>query len=205
MRHTLRRLNVSEIAEACGLAAGTVSLRLNTAGIAPAEVIGKRKLFDTPQALRLLLGNSELDPRAEKGRLDAAKADLAELEVAERRGDLVPRAQLEETLVALCSGVAMRMQSIPSKAGPEVRIADSDVEAEELLRVYINQGLEDLVAAGDDVRRRVEARSGEAGDGARAGRAPASPKANGGRVGGRRAGAVDGERGGAGAVEDVES
>lgn len=201
-RRSLRLLNVSEIAEVCGLAPATVSSKLNGAGIAPAEVVGKTKLFDAPQALRLLIAGDDLDPKKEKARLDSARADLAELDLATKRGELIPRADHEESVIALCSGVALRIGSIPSKAAPEVRIAPSDLEAEDVLRGFIDEALSELADAGEELRRRALARrsDGSERDSSRGASAPAEADRR--RVGRRRKGAVAGVSGGAGALED---
>src|SRR5262245_15929749 len=133
-RRSLRKLNITELGEVSGLSQGTISAKLNSAGVAPAEVVGARKLFDAPQAMRVLLGGDALDPKRENARLDAARADLAELDLAAKRGDYVPLSEHEELLFVLCSGLVMKMRGIPSRAAPEVRVAASDAEGEAVLR-----------------------------------------------------------------------
>ena len=64
-RRSLRSLNISELAEVSGLSPSTVSANLNRSSIAPV-VIGKRKVYDAPAALRYLLAGEELDPRVER-------------------------------------------------------------------------------------------------------------------------------------------
>lgn len=200
-RASLRFLNVSEIAELAELAPGTVSAKLNASGI-ESKAVGKRKLYDAPKALKFLLCGDDLDPKVQRARLDCAKADLAELELATKRGELIPSSDHEESVIALCSGVALRIGSIPSKAAPEVRIAPSDVEAEDLLRGFIDEALTELADAGEELRRRALARGSEERERPGAGRAQASAEADRRAVGRRRKDPVSGVGGRAGPVAD---
>ena len=172
----------------------------------PVSVTSQVKVYDAPQALRLLIAGDELDPKREKARLDSVRADLEQLKLETQRGELVPVADHEEALIALCSAVALRLGSIPSKAGPEIRIAASDVEAETILRKFLDEAREELAAAGDELLKRLEvARRRDERASARAESAAAAAKEDGGAVGGRRKGAVPGVRRRAGKLEDESS
>ena len=140
-----------------------------------------------------------LDLVAERARLAKAQADQTELKNAELRGELVPRGDLESSLVALASAIVLRLDSIPSKAGPVVRATETDAEGEAVLRRYIDEARVELADLGRDVLEgRLELRlvapcdEGSGGDGARG--APAAAPADGERVGRPRAKAKPGKR-----------
>lgn len=200
-RTSLRNLNITQLSEVSGLAQGTISAALNKAGLKPVST-GKQKLFDAPQALRVLLTGSDLDPRAERARLDSAKADLAELELQRKRGDLLDASTVEAIGAAVTAGLQMRIMGLRN-LGPEVRIAASDAEASEIIENAARDALAELARLDgvvDDARRAGQARVEVV-----AGDADATAEADGGGVGGRGASALDGERSGAGSVEDEPS
>jgi hypothetical protein len=160
-------LNVSEISEVSGLSPATVSAQLNRAGIAPAKVVGKRKLFDAPQALRLLLGGDELDPKKERARLDCARASLTELELEERRGSLVDALDVQAMGAAVMTGVTMRVMAIRNIA-PEIRAARSDAEGAEILEDAAREALAEIARLGTIVGEINGAKPDRDVDGARA-------------------------------------
>jgi hypothetical protein len=154
-RASLRRLNCAELAELTGLSNGTVSAKLNRAGLEPAEVRGRVKVFDSPRALAVLLGASELDPRTERARLDAERADAQALANRVRRGELLEAADVEAAGAAVMSGVTQRFSSLHGVA-PELRAASSDAEAAEILAAAVREALSEIARMGeivDDARR----------------------------------------------------
>jgi len=103
-------------------------------------------------------GSGDLDLVAERARLAKEQADQAALKNAQLRGELIPAADHEESLIALASGVALRIRAVPTRAAPEVRLATTDREAEELLRRFIDEALEELADAGDAMLEQAAAR-----------------------------------------------
>jgi hypothetical protein len=65
------------------------------------------------------------------------KRELAELELAQKRRELIPEADFEAALVSVTSPIAMRLDALPLRA-PEVRACASDAEAENKLREIVN-------------------------------------------------------------------
>lgn len=165
---------------------------------------GRTKVFDAPSALRLLLGAGDLDPKVELARLNKERADNTALKNAELRSELIPREHYEESVISLCSALASRLGAVPSKAAPEVRISASDVEAEEVLRRFIDEARDELAAAGERVLDRVARRSSRRPWASSAGSEVTSEEDGVGMVG-RGEGAVSGELGGAGPVENGSS
>lgn len=103
-------------------------------------------------------GYGELDLAAERARLAKEQADSQAMKNSELRGELIPRGDVEPLMCMLTSGVKLRLGSVPSRAAPEVRLAGSDVEAEELLRHFIDEALNELAEAGERIQREAEQR-----------------------------------------------
>ncbi|HTO48145.1 MAG TPA: winged helix-turn-helix domain-containing protein [Burkholderiales bacterium] len=125
-RRSLRRLNIAELAEVSGLSPSTVSARLNRSGLAPAAVVGTRKVYDAPAALRYLLAGEDLDPQRERARLDRARAESQELELSRQRGALVPAESLDSTLIALATVAAGHLQALGSRLAVPLAAAGGD-------------------------------------------------------------------------------
>lgn len=168
-RRSLRLLNVSEIAEVAGVSPATVSAGLNAAGIAPAEVIGKRKTFDAPQALRTLLSPDSLDPAKERAKLDAAKREMLELQISEKRRSLVPSADVDHGYIALATTTSALMLSIPSAIALELASEADPSKCQDILEKAIHAALTDLAEAGRRAVARIDAEEAaerlDAGDG----------------------------------------
>ena len=74
-----------------------------------------------------------LDPERERARKDAAMADKLELEVAARRGELVPAAEAESEVAAVFADAGDRLDEIGPRLlarHPEARALVEEVEAE---------------------------------------------------------------------------
>jgi hypothetical protein len=80
----------------------------------------------------------------EKARRERTLADLAELELAEKRGELVRRSDVERSLAGRLVAVRERAISMPDRLTARIRGAESDAEAHKLFRDEVLQMLEDL-------------------------------------------------------------
>jgi phage terminase Nu1 subunit (DNA packaging protein) len=138
------------------------------------------------------------DYEAERARLTKAQADKTELEAAELAGSLVRVDEVEAEWSRMLGSMRSRLLSLPSKAGPRVRVALNDEEAAALIEAEILEALQELSTDGippttRDRRVRAEARA--------EGSAPAA-EADGKPVGGPVPAPVRRKRGRAGAVEN---
>jgi hypothetical protein len=139
-----------------------------------------------------------LDLNAERTRLTKAQADKTELEAAELAGSLVRVDEVEAEWARMLGSMRSRLLSLPSKAGPRVRVALNDEEAAALIEAEVLEALQELSTDGippttRDRRVRAEARA----EGAH----PAA-EAHGKPVGGPVPAPVRRKRGRAGAVEN---
>lgn len=108
----------------------------------------RAKHYDSATALRVLFGGladgDRLDPSAERARLDRARAELSELELSRRRGELIP---VPEVAAAWSQNVAIakgRLLSLPSRVSGDVLRLKSQREVENLIRDQITNILEEL-------------------------------------------------------------
>lgn len=102
-------------------------------------------------------GSSTLD--AERTRLTAARADMAELERAEKRRLVLPAPETAAAWGDMHSLVRTRLLSIPDRVAPEVHKLGSVASARNAIRAAIREALEDLA------RTNVELEPDGEGDG----------------------------------------
>lgn len=80
----------------------------------------------------------------EDTRLAKAKADKAEMEVAEMRGQLIPTEQISDALHGAVVIMKTRLAGIPAKAAPLAHAAPSVAAAEKLIRDQVDEALAEL-------------------------------------------------------------
>jgi len=135
-----------------------VSKALARSALQPVSVHGRVKVFDAPQALRLLLvGEDALDAAQERAKLDAAKREMLELQIREKKRELVPAADVDHGYIALATAVSGRIQSIPSSLALELSSETNPSKCQEILKKAIHGALSDLANAGARAVARVAA------------------------------------------------
>ena len=119
--HRLNCLSVSRLAALVGIHRTTATRRLTRSGVKPVGGHGRAVLYYAPDVLKLRdFARRPLDPAAEKARLDAAKADATELELARRRGERVEADEVEWGLTEVSSVLRTRLLAVPAKVAPEL-------------------------------------------------------------------------------------
>ena len=86
---------------------------------------------------------SQANKADEDARLARARADKAEMELAEARGLLVPADQIGEALNSAVQIMRTRVLAIPSKAAPRVGAKDV-AAAEQVIRAEVVEALSEL-------------------------------------------------------------
>ena len=89
------------------------------------------------------------DYEQERARKMRADADKAELDLAERRGELVSAAKVREEGFTLGSAISQRILGIPHRIAPELASLDDPREITRFLEVELREALERLSAAED--------------------------------------------------------
>lgn len=81
---------------------------------------------------------------AEDARLQRAKADIAEMDAAEKRGELIPRHQVAEALHSAVIIMKTRLNAIAAKVAPLANAAPSVADAERHIREQVDEALDGL-------------------------------------------------------------
>ena len=87
-------------------------------------------------------GRPSLDGDSRK-RLDAARADLAELELAEKTRELIPVQEMADGINVMVSNMKARLVAIPSKTAPLIS-PDAPARTEKIIREQIYEALDEL-------------------------------------------------------------
>lgn len=119
-RRDLATLTTAELAFLTRRKGETVRSRLTETGVEPVREDGRTRWWDARAALPVLLAAEELDPRAERARLDRARAEREELEVARRRGELLERDDVIETWSAAAGTVKRILRALPKRLAARV-------------------------------------------------------------------------------------
>lgn len=138
-------LSTAELADLLGVSARTVQT------LAKEQVIPKAERGRFPLAavtayctfIREDARRGPADFQEERARLTRARADVAEIELAQRRGELLRREDVDAAMIGAFSRVRARLLAIPSKAAPLVAMTDVNA-ADATLRKEINSALKEL-------------------------------------------------------------
>lgn len=90
------------------------------------------------------------DYASERARFIRARADLAEMEAAEKRGAVIPAADVEAAWIAVLARLRTRLLALPDRLAPLVHAEASPAGVRDTLRGALREALEEL--AETDVR-----------------------------------------------------
>lgn len=164
-------LTQNALAVAFRLDRRTVARRLDRAGVQPVERRGNQARFDLHDAALALLEDELADRLAvaaedanaitlaeARRRRAVAEAKLAELNAAQREGELIPGDAGEKIVVDLATATRQRLLAVPPKTALEHAAGgDSPAVHKDISERAIREALEELSAAGDEAQRRLEA------------------------------------------------
>ena len=100
----------------------------------------------------------EADYNAARARREQALAELAEIELGTKRGELIPADQVEQAWSAIVSVMRQRLLSLPSRLAAVVPGHSTHQETEAAAMKLVRECLTDLASAGEDGMRLAEAR-----------------------------------------------
>lgn len=113
---------------------------------------------------------------AERARLIKAKADLAEMDAAQRRGDLLPATGVEEAWIAVLGRLRARLLVLPDRLAPLVHEETTIAGARALIRRTVAETLTELAQTRVAVSAYPD-RTGATGDGGAPGAGDPDPAA----------------------------
>src|SRR5262249_27340277 len=116
-RRALTRVTIANLTELTGRSTEWLRKRLlEEPPVAPAEKTAREIWYPAPEALqRVYIGSEVMTPAVERARKDRADAELKELQLRERRNELVPAADVIEVIVGLWKQASARFQSLRTK------------------------------------------------------------------------------------------
>jgi phage terminase Nu1 subunit (DNA packaging protein) len=152
-RDSVRMLSVSQLREATGMAAFTIVKRLRAAGLEPVARDGRTTRYDAQRALPILFVAG--DPTAERARFDRVRADAQELRNQQLRGELVPAAGLDRTLIGFATRVTGRLLALPARIAHELAADHTPAGCQKLVYDALEHALQELADAGSEAIRRA--------------------------------------------------
>lgn len=131
---------------------------------------GEANEYDTVEVIRWVVDRALRKAQVEtpRDRLARVQADMVELELAEKRRDLIPGSEIEPAWAAQMVEVRQAFRAMPANIVPLLAHMDSDADA---MRAALDDTVDDILTrlAGDD--RGI---AGDPAEGARATRAPSA-------------------------------
>lgn len=147
----LRYLNTSQLSRVTGKDRRTIKTKLE--GIEPSMVEGKSNLYDAPSVIPIILGIETKEEQStfkqiqkETLRLEKARADKIELEVAKTRGEQVPISDVASIVEKEYSAVRSQLIAIPTKMCLELSTIEDPAIIQDRLQEAINECLTELSA-----------------------------------------------------------
>lgn len=131
--------------------------QLTADGVIPRTERGRYELAPAVQGYikylqdRAITGNGDIDYASEKSRLTRAQADLAEIDVARARGDVVGADQLARNLTNLFTEIRTNLRNIPGRVSSSVLGLTDERKLKTLLLAEIDQALTSLAEMDFDV------------------------------------------------------
>ncbi len=157
-------INVSQIAEISGFDRATVRKRLDGLSCRDAGTGGR--YYDSKVAFRqLYLGGSGdegvLDPTAEKAKLDKARRELAELDYAVKRRELLREESVFRALDAAAIAFKGRLEEIPGRFS-SIFAAEGDPRTiESTLMREIHAALNHVIDARDKFTQKADSEASD--------------------------------------------
>jgi len=160
-QYELSQVTVNQLAQLTGERNDTIKRRLFSFPPITAVKQNGRMLFPSRSALDRVLGQNSTLPSAARARRDKADAELKELELKVRMGELIPRSEPARGYMALATGFSARIQAIPIKIAREIAAETKPAVCEQILRRELHEALSDITDAADRAMAELEAEEAE--------------------------------------------
>lgn len=141
----MRPASVAELAILTSMDVRTVSARLGDAGLTPLSKKGRATYYNSAESMKAIYRAGE----SAKERLDVARAEIAELDLAERRGELLPRDLVLAAQQKRESAARAKFRAMPSNIAGQIAPPGKLQQAENLLREAVDEALGELSGSGD--------------------------------------------------------
>lgn len=148
-----RVVNQRELSELLGVSSNTIAAWRSEGMpcLATAGKKGESSRYDTEEVFEWVKGRAartqstdNIDAKYEQARLTKLKADNEALDVALKEGSLIEAAAVADVWERLLGNFRARMLALPAALADELAVLDDPREVQAVLKVTMNQVLEEL-------------------------------------------------------------
>lgn len=146
----LSELTLTQLSELVRSNPRTVRRRLDQHQVKPSRQDGRALFYRPWEALPAICGGGSgdrLDPGAEQARLAKARADLAELELSQKRGELMEKATVTAIWMEILARVKARVLGIPAQCAIAVSAESDPKRAHGIIEAECRAALSELAEA----------------------------------------------------------
>jgi hypothetical protein len=134
----LSKLSINQLNELTGLDRRTITAKLKKAELPFEEGPNNSHLYETPKALAILFNAKEEDTvfkqiEKEDLRYQKARADKAELDLAERRREVIPITEIVSAIETEYSFVRAQVNTLGPALGKQVAIETDPIKCAEII------------------------------------------------------------------------
>ena len=119
-------------------------------GLEPVKVDGRSKYFRLRDVVQAIFGTGALDGPQERAKLDVAKRKKLELEIAEKRRELLPADEVKIYYSKLVMNARGRLLALPSALAPQLAVEGDVAACAILIKQGVYDALEELAEASVD-------------------------------------------------------
>lgn len=129
--------------------------QLSKEGIIPKTERGRYELVPAVRGYIRYLKERSINPGVVsfdevRARKTAAEAEMAELELLQRKGDLIPMQQVVDTWLELIASCRSKMLSMPAKLAPVVAVEDNPAVCKQIVEEQMMEALDEIARWIDD-------------------------------------------------------
>lgn len=139
-------LSITDLQRITGISSTTIAKRLFT--LEPVERRGRAIIYDARAALVMIYTDNKpadkINLDDEKARTEKNRADKLEMENKVRTGELVERKKVQKGLEDAFAAVRAKLLSIPTKAAPVVITLGEASLAQDVLKKFVYDALDEL-------------------------------------------------------------
>ena len=146
----LSQLSISQLHELTGRERRWIKKRLADQSVTPASRTGRSLLYTAREALDAIYDRDGLDPATEQARLHQARRELAELDLAEKRREYVPAAQVEAAWTKIATMIRAKILAVAVKVAQVLAATSDPKECHAIVEEALHEALEALAETESD-------------------------------------------------------
>ena len=142
-------VSINKLSELTGKSRNTIRKRLAPL-LSESDSPTLAHALDSTRALSLIYGEGAegLDPAQERALLDRTRREIAELDLEERRGHLIPAETVSEKWTSIAGNVRSKLLNLPGRLTTSAYGTDTPEAHEQIAKRLIHEALAELSAQG---------------------------------------------------------